>query len=458
MFPESSVRSAAPVSQKERIVILDSLRGIAILGILLMNIPWFAFSRLIVSNPNLVDFTGANYYSWYGIEWLLEGSQRALFSALFGAGMLLFLSRQERRATGVMPAEFFFRRQLWLLAFGLFNAYVLLWPGDILFHYAILGMMLFAFRRLTPKHLLIAAAACLLFQTMRENANFYRDKALVHRGEILARTDTTNVKLSPLQRETLQEFVQFKQKNSFQGKKELMEGVVRRMQGPYSTVYRNQSDFAFRMETTGMFDSAFFDVLLFMFIGMAFYKNGILLGKAPMKTYWMLFLVGLGVGLVISYFRLKPLLESNFDYYAYSKKVWFEYYGISRFFRALGIFGGIMLLYKCGICRWLFALMRPVGQMAFTNYLAQSLLCGIYFYGIGFGKFGKLQYHQMYYVVGIVWVIEIVWSHLWLRYFRFGPLEWLWRSLTYWQVQPMRKNRQLTAEDPQPAKVFVIQD
>jgi uncharacterized protein len=98
-----------------------------------------------------------------------------------------------------------------------------------------------------------------------------------------------------------------------------------------------------------------------------------------------------------------------------------------------------MLLYKSGWFKWFFSLMRPVGQMAFTNYLAQSLLCGIFFYGIGFGMFGKLHRHEIYYVVGVVWIIQIIWSHLWLRYFNFGPLEWLWRSLTYWKKQPWRK-------------------
>ena len=102
-----------------------------------------------------------------------------------------------------------------------------------------------------------------------------------------------------------------------------------------------------------------------------------------------------------------------------------------------------MLLNKWGAFKWFFALMRPVGQMAFTNYLAQSLVCGLIFYGVGFGLFGKLELHQVYYVVAAVWVIEIIWSHLWMRYFRFGPMEWLWRSLTYWKRQPIKK------QDPQ---------
>jgi uncharacterized protein len=98
-----------------------------------------------------------------------------------------------------------------------------------------------------------------------------------------------------------------------------------------------------------------------------------------------------------------------------------------------------MLLYKSRLFKWLFALMRPVGQMAFTNYLMQSLLCGLYFYGVGFGMYGQLERHEIYYVVGAVWIIQIAWSHVWLHFFRFGPLEWAWRSLTYWKKQPFRK-------------------
>jgi uncharacterized protein len=98
-----------------------------------------------------------------------------------------------------------------------------------------------------------------------------------------------------------------------------------------------------------------------------------------------------------------------------------------------------MLLYKSGLFKWLFALLRPVGQMAFTNYLLQSLICAFIFYGFGFGLFGQLQRYEVYLVVAAIWGFQIMISHLWLRYFLFGPFEWLWRSLTYWRKQKMVK-------------------
>lgn len=431
---------AAPTSQGERIVLLDSLRGIAVLGILMMNIPGFAMPRVAHFFPILTDnFTGINFYTWYGVEWFLEGSQRAIFSMLFGAGMLLFISRLEHRTSGLMPAEYFVRRQLWLLVFGLFNAYVLLWFWDILFHYAIFGLMLFAFRRLQSRHLLMAAGVCLLLQLARENVDLYRDKQTISTGETLVKLDTTKTPLTAFQKDRLLEYEGLKERTSIQFLKGRMERNLRDVQGPYSRLYDNHSEASINDETEGIFHFLFFDVLLFMFIGMAFYKNGVLTGQHKAKTYWLLLIGGLGTGLVLSYFRLLPQLQYKFDQYAYIKNVSFDFYELSRTLRALGIFGGIMLLYKSGLFKWLFALMRPVGQMAFTNYLAQSFMCGLFFYGIGFGYFGKLQMHQIYYVVAVIWAIEIVWSHIWLRYFRFGPMEWVWRSLTYWKWQPLKK-------------------
>ncbi|MDX2046238.1 MAG: hypothetical protein SFU87_05600, partial [Chitinophagaceae bacterium] len=184
----------APVSQSERIVILDSLRGIAILGILLMNIPGFGLAPAVIDDPSILNENVLNYYLWYifGLG-VFEGSQRALFSMLFGAGTIIFISRLEKRTEGLLPSELFFRRQLWLLVFGLFNAFVLLWYWDILYHYAICGMILFAFRRMKPKHLLIAAGACLLLMTARENRDFYKEKSVIAKGEKIAAIDTTKV-------------------------------------------------------------------------------------------------------------------------------------------------------------------------------------------------------------------------------------------------------------------------
>jgi len=439
MTNEPTTLLAAPVSQQERIIILDSLRGIAILGILLMNIPGFALPDPVLYDPSVLSESGINFKTWYFIDWFMEGSQRALFSMLFGAGIILFITRQEKKVDGLWPADYFLRRQLWLLVFGLFNAFVLLWFWDILFHYAVIGIIMFAFRRLSPKTLIIGAVLSLLLMTARENVDAYRQRQVIVKGELIAKIDTTVTKLTDDRKEALGAMTGFKEKASPVAKKKQMEKNLAAVRGSYSEFYKYQSERSFYGEVHYTYDGLW-DIMVFMFLGMAFFKNGVITGQASTKVYWGLFIGGLGIGLILSYFRLQPLIDYAFNRFDYTKNVSFEFYEISRTFRALGIFGLIMLLYKSGWFKWLFALMRPVGQMAFTNYLMQSLLVGLFFYGIGFGMYGKLQRYEIYYVVGATWALQIIWSHIWLRYFRFGPLEWAWRSLTYWKKQPMKKS------------------
>ncbi len=434
-----STNLAAPVSETERIVLLDSLRGIAILGILLMNIPGFALPEPVIYDPSVLNEWGTiNFKTWYFIDWFMEGSQRALFSMLFGAGIILFISRQEKKSEGLYPADYFFRRQLWLLVFGLFNAFVLLWFWDILFHYACIGMIAFAFRRLSPKALIIAAVLCLVLQTARDNVDAYRDRKMIAKGEAIAKIDTTITKLTDEQKEDLGAMTGLKEKNTQKEKLKKMNKNLATVRGNYGGFYEYQSGRSLEVELYYTY-LGLWDILIFMFLGMAFFKLGIITGLASTKIYWGLFIGGLGIGLVLSYFRLQPLIDYKFNGFDIRKNVLFEFYEISRAFRSLGIFGLIMLMYKSGWFKWFFALLRPVGQMAFTNYLMQSLLVGLFFYGVGFGMYGKLQRFEIYYVVAATWLLQIIWSHIWLRYFRFGPLEWCWRSLTYWKRQPFLK-------------------
>jgi uncharacterized protein len=435
-----SIKHAAPVGQHERIIILDSLRGIAILGILLMNIPGFAlpapaaYGDLTVLN----ELGTLNEKVWYVIEMTFAGTQRALFSMLFGAGMILFISGKEKRVEGLMPAEYYFRRQLWLLVFGLFNAFVLLWFWDILFLYAICGMIIFSFRRLSPKALIIAAVVCLVFQTARDNVDFFREKNRIVRGEMVAALDTSMQKLTAEQKLDLAGMNALKQQYSLESKKKDVEESINKIGGDYAALYEYQSERSYHGE---IFYTYFglWDVLIFMFLGMAFYKTGIMTGDAPAKTYWLLAIVGLGLGSLLTWYRLSGIAGMNFNQYDIVKNIPMDTYELARTVRSIGIFAATMLLYKSGVFKWFFAMMRPVGQMAFTNYLAQSFLVGLFFYGIGFGMFGKLQRYEIYYVVAATWALEIIWSNIWLRYFRFGPMEWAWRSLTYWELQPMKK-------------------
>jgi len=430
--------TGVPVAQSERIIILDALRGIAILGILLMNIPGFGLPEIQASDPSIYKETGINYKIWYAIDWIFSGTQRAFFSMLFGAGMILFISRLEKRMEGMMPAIYFFRRQMWLMAFGLFNAYVLLWFWDILFHYALCGMMLFVFYRLPAKTLLALSFVSLVLMTVRDNKNLYDNKNIISKGEAVSRIDTTVSKLTALQRDELDEMTGFREKSSQESKLKIAEKEIMYMTGNYASVYKAQSEKSAHVHMYYVY-FGLWDVLIFMFLGMAFYKNGVLLGNAPSKLYWLLFIGGLGLGLLLSYVSIEHIIQNKFSRFEFAKNVSFDPYQLARMLRSLGFFGFVMLLFKSGAFKWFFNLFRPVGQMAFTNYLMQSLIGAIFFYGCGLGYFGKLERHELYIYVAIVWAIEIIWSHIWLKNFRFGPLEWAWRSLTYWKIQPIKK-------------------
>lgn len=431
--------TALPVTQSERIVLLDSLRGLALLGILLMNIPYMSMPAPAFDNPLLLNEMGTiNGKVWWFINWIPEGTQRAIFSMLFGAGIILFVTRLEKRVEGTWPAEYFLRRQLWLLVFGLFNAFVLLWPGDILFQYSIIGVVAFVFRRLPVKGLLIAAGVCLLLMTARENRDLYQKKAMISKGEKVAAIDTTKVKLTELQQEELGAYTGMKEKSDTAAQRKEMRMSLLKTRGSYAQLYDYISNVSVKLEF-GFTYYGIWDILLFMLLGMAFFKSGFLTGQGSARWYWLLFVGGLGLGLLITWWRLDFMVKQQFNGFNMIKNNGFEYYEIARTLRSLGLFGFIMLVYKSGWFNWFFALLRPVGQMAFTNYLMQSFIAAVLFFGVGFGLVGRLERHQIYYVAGAIWVVQIAWSHLWLRYYRFGPLEWVWRSLTYWKKQPMRK-------------------
>jgi uncharacterized protein len=429
-----------PIDQSGRITALDSLRGIALLGILLVNIKGFGLPDLLVTDISVQKETGLNYFTWYVFgPGVLEGTMRAIFSMLFGSGIIIFINRLEKRKKGLLPLGFFFRRQFWLLLFGLFDIYVLLWYGDILFLYAFFGLLLFPLRKLKAGYLFLITAFCLLLATAGENLELYKQKAILTKGEMIAAKDTTKTKLTDRQKDTLDELNAMIKKSNNKEKKTEISHQLTAMQGNYSAAFHLRTEMATREERTGIYYSVIWDILLFMFLGMAFYKTGILQGEASLKMYMWMAIAGLVIGLPLSYYYLQPELQYHHNYIEMIRHQRFVFYELQRFARSIGVLGLLLFIYKSGWLKKFFALMQPVGQMALTNYLAQSFLCGLFFYGPALGMFGKLQRYELYYVVFVVWIIEIAWSHAWLHRFHFGPCEWLWRSLTYWKKQPLRR-------------------
>jgi uncharacterized protein len=173
-----------------------------------------------------------------------------------------------------------------------------------------------------------------------------------------------------------------------------------------------------------------------MFIGMALVKTRVLTAERQLGFYGKLAAAGYLIGLPINSVAAWMGIQQNFDPLLVP---WtFATYQIARVAVTLAHVAVLLMLVKTRTMVWLTKRLASVGQMAFSNYISHSIICSIIFYGYGFGLIGKLERYQLYYIVPAIWMAQLIWSPIWLRYFQYGPLEWCWRSLTYWQRQPMR--------------------
>lgn len=424
----------------QRIDSLDSLRGLAVLGILLINITRFGLPEASWDDQSMLEEKGINFYFWYLFgHGVFEGSFRAMFSMLFGASFLIILNQLGKKTEGLTATEYFVRRQLWLLFFGLINAFILLWPDDILYHYAICGVVLIGFRSASPRNLIIASTVCLILLTIRQNKDFLEEKRPVREGIKASLIDTSVTQLNWAQMEALRKIEELKNNSNPEVREKKINKQNRTFRNGYRHIYQYQSNKSISSQTYGLYYFDFFDVLIFMLIGMAFLKLGIMQGEASLKLYGWMAVVGLSVGLCLSYLYLLPTIKHKFDSFEILQHKKVDIYELQRFVRSLGIYGTVMVAYKLRWFKRFFEWLRPVGRLAFTNYLSQSAICAILFYGFGFGLFGRLERYELYYIVATIWIFQIAFSHIWLRFFHYGPLEWLWRSLTFWKLQPTLK-------------------
>ena len=435
---EQTINYVAPVAQKDRILLLDCIRGMALLGILIMNITAQGQAHQLYDSMDVRHaLTGWNYCAWAIESFVFEGTMRGLFSILFGAGTLLLLNRLQKNNTGLIPADIYYRRLLWLLVFGLINAYLLLWPGDILYPYALTGLLLFPFRNLSPNKLLILAFFAVAIPTYKDTAALYRRKEIITEGRAAEALMAKKQSLTEEQKTFLGKWSEFKKNGSKDSlPARLAEEEKKIVHKNYAQIFKYYAEANENIQSNGFYNG-FWDMLLFFLIGMALFKNGFITGEQPISIYIITALLGTGIGLYLNYIDLSALYRLGFDRVKFTEESKFGFYEIRRVFQTLGYLSILILLYKWIVGRKLMGIFAPVGQMAFTNYLTQSIITSIFFYGLGY--FATLERYQLYYVVFSIWIFQIIFSHIWLRYFRLGPLEWIWRSLTYWKKQPITK-------------------
>ena len=426
---ETAEEGAAPA--KRRIEALDFVRGVALCGILLMNITGFGLPDAYVNPVNSGGATGVNLWAWIVTEIGFEGTQRGLFSILFGASAILLTSRLEA-AGRADAADIYFRRNLWLIGFGLVNAYGFLWFGDILYAYGVTALFLFAFRGMAARHLLALGIVALLFATLWNASDTSATLSAYepYREAVAARE--AGASLSPAQEEAIGAWDEAR--SEFESSPERIRETVAAYHGGYRAVFDHVAAISRWWQSQGLY-RYFFDVFGMMLVGMGLFKLGVLTLDRRAGLYWAMMGAGYGIGITVNVIETRWIMAHGFSAVAFAQA--HITYDLGRLAMTIGHLGALLLFVRSGALGRLRRAFAAVGQMAVTNYLTHSLVCGFLF--IGLGWYGRLERHELYYVVFAIWAAQLVISPLWLRHFRFGPVEWLWRTLTYMERQPMRR-------------------
>ncbi len=405
----------------DRIATLDIVRGVAVMGILAMNIVAFAMPVGAYMNPMAYGSETSIDLAAYAFNFvLIDGKMRGLFSFLFGASMLLVIEKSE--AKGQNSASVHYRRMIVLLLFGAIHFY-LIWFGDILFGYALIGMVAWFFRKM-PARKLIALGGTLIFLQFLIMASFaYSAQGL---SAAAAQPGASA--------DTLAAWKEMSMWVRVPSSAELAEQIGRVL-GPWWRLAEYQLT-EHRWEPL-IFSLTFGpETLAYMLFGMAALKSGFFAGSWDEQSYTRVavrgFLVGIPIYLVIvSLIFLDGFSPVGLFWLSMAATV------LIRPIMIVAVAALIIILTDQG--GWLVDRIAAAGRAAFTNYLGTSILMTGLFNGWGFGLFGEFSRAQLWLVVIATWLIMLAWSKPWLNRFEYGPLEWLWRSLSRGSLQPMRK-------------------
>jgi uncharacterized protein len=415
----------APVNEAMRIQSLDVLRGVALCGILLLNIIGFGMHSAAYFNPVIDGATqGINFVTWASVDIMFEGSMRCLFSILFGAGVVLFTDSGK-------GASLHFRRNFWLLMLGLFDVYILLWTGDILVTYAIAGALLYFARGLKPSRLITVS---LVLITMLSVQYYITGIGLNSVRELATAEQPTDAVLTTDDKQQIQIWEDFRKDFDSNPAEIASELAIR--QGGYLANFRFVVSKSADLLLLQIPVYLLWDALAMMMLGMALYKMGFLNAGLQPRVYALAALCGFTTGLTCNVYEVAITINSGFDLLAGFSFVQ-PTYQVGRLGMAMGYLSLIMLACQLDWLPWLRQRLAALGRMALTNYLGHSLICLVFF--VGFAMVGKLERWMLYPVVVAIWLFQLFFSYWWLERFRFGPVEWLWRVLTYGELQKMRR-------------------
>jgi uncharacterized protein len=407
----------SPLKQPERIVIIDALRGFALFGILMVNMLYLYEPMSQIMLGAKTDSGISHIIGESLIKFFFEGKFYVIFSMLFGFGFYIFLNKSNDGSFSIIPI--YRRRLFFLLLFGLLHI-SLLWVGDVLLYYSLFGFLLILFKKASDKKIITWTVILAVLPT------------------ILMSVLTLFVFLaSQIPEAKVEMDLQFQESTV------IMTDLVERAFNTYSTGSFGEI-VSIRIEEylTLIGGSIFFfcPVVLAMFlIGYLIARKGILTDynnklSVFKKVFWWSLTIGVitNTFYAVSYQYASPNVPNGMSLLNSSMHTF------GGFSLGLCYVSGIVILFINGKAKMLNDFFAPIGRMALTNYLMQSTICVLLFHSYGLGLYGKVDVWQGIALTMLIFSLQVMFSRLWLKYFKFGPLEWLWRSLTYLKIQPMR--------------------
>jgi uncharacterized protein len=435
------VESKGPVTADKRLAALDVLRGFALLGILVLNIDSFSGPAAIhdvpigLAKPAFVGWHATLDLIFFSVKWVFfEGKMRTLFSILYGAGIVLLTERLERTGKPNRAADIFCRRNMWLLLFGLVHG-SLIWQGDILSQYALVALLfMFPFRKVAAKWLIVLgltigiAGGTFGVVRMTQAPQVFAAEQLRKEGTAALKRGSVP---SPEQKAALNAEAKARSAAPAAIAKQVEEG---RASYPESISRRTDEylDFVLALFRTGWI----LEVVGSMLLGMGLFKSGFLVGACTRRTYFLTAIAAYAVSIPVV---MTGVVMTNVNGFSIPSLVrWlFLPYEPQIFAGAIANASLLLLLFKSGWLSFPLKAFANIGRTAFSNYILTSLLCQFLFAWGPWKLYGAIEYYQQIYVILVMWTVNVLASALWLRHFNYGPLEWAWRSLVYWNRQPI---------------------
>ncbi len=429
---------ASPVQIRERIASLDVLRGVAVFGILMNNIKDLAGPTGFASDIplELVGKPAAHPALDLGATilqlLLVQGQMRALFALLFGAGVVLLLERVTRQMGVERAADIFHRRNMWLLLIGVIHG-SLIWYGDVLLQYSVIALLfLYPLRHLAARRLIVAGLVMSFAATTISRLVLVDPAEVMHSATVQEAAFAARSKHQSLTdpQQTALDAVAAADKTRLQlASVESVEGRRGYVQTESENAH-GQLQFLTLLFTSGLI----FEVVGFMIAGMGLYKTGFLSASLSTSTYVMTAVLGYAISIPIVLIGFHHAQLAGFSTAVVTKWLSFPY----SLHQIPGVLATTSLLLLAVRKRIMLPVQRglaAVGRMALSNYILSSVVCQVVFRWGPIRLYGVLEYYQYFLVMAGVWLLQLVFSLIWLRIFAFGPLEWAWRSLTYWQRQ-----------------------